>query len=80
MTLQACVIRPKLRKPNEASIEGIQGDIIGNATIVLARRFDEQLKVRQHFLNPLRREAECPQDGEGGWQRNRRVEHGRSER
>ena len=53
------------RKTDEAGIERILGDIVGDTAIVLARRFDESAQVRHHAGDAVGRKAKCAENDDG---------------
>lgn len=63
---QCFVARPELGESDEARIERILGDVIRDASVVLAGCVHQHRQVRKHFLHPVGRKAKNPKNCDGG--------------
>lgn len=64
--LERGVVGPQFAHADEAGVERVDGDVVGNAAVEFTGGIDERLEVGEHLGNALGWEAEGAEDGDGG--------------
>jgi hypothetical protein len=66
VALERRVVGPEFAHADEAGVERVDGDVVGDAIVMRTRRVDEGFEVRQHGGDVGRRKAERAEHGDGG--------------